>query len=107
MLPHTLDLAEIFHTGIHHAGQGTEGIQQPVGCGIGVALGNGIEQHQLQDIHRVEAVQSLLEKALLQALAMLSVIHIILRHDWRPPPCCAIKRHVLCPILAYPAAIGK
>ena len=80
MLPHPLDLAEVFHAGIHNAGQRAEGVQQPVGNGVGIPLGNGIEKHQFQDIHRVKVIQPLLQEPLFQALAMVLVIHFLLRH---------------------------
>ena len=73
MLPHPIHLHKSLIAGIHNTGQAAKGVQQPVGNGIGIPLGDRIEEGQFQEIDRVKVVQPLGQKAFFEPLTMLAM----------------------------------
>ena len=80
---------QFLHIRFQHPGQAAEMVQQSVGDGIGVLLGNGVEQQQLQRLDIRKIVQAFLQEAGLQPFPVAFV-----------DGCVCHKRHLLKFVLA-------
>ena len=70
VLPDALDLLEPLRRRVDHLGKGAEPLQQPLGQVLGVAAGNGAEQHHLEQLVVGQRLRPAAHEALLQSLAM-------------------------------------
>ena len=71
--PYAGHLGELFHRGAAHAVQVAKAVQQPVGQGIHIPLGNGVKQQQFQHHMGLHMVKAAFQKPVFQPLAVAGV----------------------------------
>ena len=81
VLADALHLLQLLRRREEHAVEGAEALYQPVGDGVGVHAGDGVEQQQLQRLMVGEGVQPVRAKLLLFAGA----VPVVQRHTASPP----------------------
>ena len=63
-----ISMKQLLEAGVQDLGKAPEPVQQRVGNGVGILLGDGVKQQQLQRLHICKAVQSRLQEPRLQPL---------------------------------------
>ena len=66
MIADTGDLFQLLEAGVQDLGKAPEPVQQRVGNGVGIPLGNRVEQQKLQRLNIRELIQPFLQESLLQ-----------------------------------------